>query len=621
MGLIKNITNAFKNNVDENQVRAYNSSFGLGSDIASWVMSSFKKPLVNNTSETSIGGKHLYRGYGYGIIRSVVNTGIITAEENIRTTCSTGQREILAENDEQIEHPYLKLWRNSPYFSEYDFWKKFLTYIQLKGEFYIYMNRKQIAGAGRYRIGTKNLMSRTAYMKIINPYEMQPKKYDSEGNVTEWLRTMKNPNGDGKDHQQIIPAYQIIRISEFDPWVDYKPFSLLDATKDNLFTLENAKDYTRHALVGNVNAPGLLSVDGEFQSQEEFDNYVAMLKHHDEGEMIIAAGNAKATYQDMNQNLDGASQEKIRGLERDEMLVTSGVSKSVLGIETTGLTRDVAATQKLTFVERTVVPYIRLMIETLNYDYRTNYAGDFMFNKYILHVTTPSIGDKTQEMKELEIREEEYNMVQRYVDRGYTRKSAAQYVRGEIDVEQLQLEKGDKTKLSPQESVELVDATERWETLIRSGNDAQSVIDLIEGKISLAEFIDINQESILEIMPTSIGDEVESEGDTTKKEPLSDDEKKKPTDYYDPSPDDFSTPRDEKETPSDKSKKEKKSKNDIAVKTICELMGVTEEEAEIKLLSSDVSLPRNIRCKIQDNIEKENGDTIYKENKNKKENK
>ena len=41
----------------------------------------------------------------------------------------------------------------------------------------------------------------------------------------------------------------------------------------NLFTLENAKDYTRHALVNNINAPGLLAVEGEFQSQEEFDNY------------------------------------------------------------------------------------------------------------------------------------------------------------------------------------------------------------------------------------------------------------------------------------------------------------------------------------------------------------
>ena len=588
----------------------------MGADYGSWLRTSRKGALFNNTAEVNIEPEHLYRGYGYGIIRSVVNTGILTAEENIRTTCSSLQREILAQADDQIEHPYKKLWQNSPYFSEYDFWKEFLTYIQLKGEFYIYMNRKPLAGATRYKKGTKNLMTQTAYMKIINPYEMSPLEWDDEGNVTVWKRTMKNPHAGGKDFIQKFPAYQIIRVAEFDPWVQSKPYSLLDASRENLFTLENAKDFTRHALVNNINAPGLLAVEGEFQSQEEFDNYIAMLQNHAEGEMVVAAGNAKTTFQDMNQNLDGASQEKIRGLERDEMLVTSGVSKSVLGIETTGLTRDVAATQKLTFIERTVVPYIRLMIETLNYDYRTNYAGDFMIDKYILRVTTPSLGDKTNELKELEVREEEYNMVQRYVDRGYTRKSAAQYVRGEIDVEQLQLENGDKVRLSAQESVELVDATERWEALIRAGNDPQTVVDYINGKITLAEFIEANIDAILATPtpnPTSTGDPIDSEGDGELKEP---------GDYYDPDPEDYATPRDEKETPADKTRKAKKNmvathnerKTQLAVEIISSELGVSEQEAEEKLVEG--RLPRGIRCKIQNELEKLD-DTIDKNTKEK----
>lgn len=583
MGPFKRISNLFKSQPEQKFVPKVNA---LGDDYGSWLRSGHKGMMLNNTADVKIEPKHLYRGYGYGIIRSVVNSGIITAEENIRTTCSSAQREILAKNDDQIEHPYKKLWQNSPYFSEYQFWKKYLTYIQLKGEFYIYMNRKQLVGASRYKIGTRNLCGRTAYMKIINPYEMKPHKYDKEtGEVVEWIRTFKNPNG-GKDLTQIFPAYQIIRVSEDDPWNENKPFSLLDASKENLFTLENAKDYTRHALVNNVNAPGLLAVEGEFQSQEEFDNYVAMLQNHAEGEVIVAAGNAKTTYQDMNQNLDGASQEKIRGIERDEMLVTSGVSKSVLGIETTGLTRDVAATQKLTFTERTVIPYIRLLIETLNYDYRTNYAGDFLIDKYILRVTIPSVGDKAQEAKELEIRETEYNMVQRYVNRGYTRKSAAQYVRGEIDVEQLQLENGDKARMSPEESVELVDAAERWQTLISAGNDPQSVIDLIEGRITMAEFIEINKDVVNE--PESLGDDSQGD-DSTGDNPT-------PADYYDPDPDDYSTPRDEKDTPADKKKKEQS-----AIAVVMKSQKCSEEEAR-KVLEQG-GLSRSLRNKIKNAID------------------
>lgn len=592
MGPIKRISNLFRRQDKQAFVPQVSNRNSLGSDYASWLSHNFKGIMVNNTADVAIEPQHLYRGYGYGIIRSVVNSGIIAAEENIRTTCSSLQRELLAKKDDQIEHPYKKLWQNSPYFSEYDFWKKYLQYIQLKGEFYIFMNRKKLAGAERYKTGTRNLCGDTRYMKIINPYEMSPHKYNDQGEVVEWIRTFKNPKG-GKDLTQIFPAHQIIRVAEDDPWDESKPFSLLDATKENLFTLENARDYTRHALVNNINAPGILAVNGEFQSQEEFDNYVAMLKSHEEGEVIIAAGNAQTTYQDMNQNLDGASQEKIRGLERDEIFVTSGVSKSVLGVETTGLTRDVAATQKLTFTERTVIPYIRLMIETLNYDYRTMYAGDFMIDKYILHITIPSVGDKSQEMKELEIREEEYNMVQRYVDRGYSRKSAAQYVRGEIDVEQLQLEQGTKAKLSAQESVELVDAAERWQALISAGNDPQSVVDLIDGKITMAEFIEKNKD--VQAEPESMGDIPESTGDTDLKEP---------GDYYDPDPEDYSTPRDTKETPADKSKKDKKkddSKNQLAIEVIMNELKVDADEAKAKLESGDLS--RNIRSKIQKRLD------------------
>lgn len=592
MGPIKRISNFFNRKDEQPKRQAFIplSLNAMGSDYTSWLKGNFKGIMANNTADVAIEPKHLYRGYGYGIIRSVVNSGIIAAEENIRTTCSSLQRELLAKTDDQIEHPYKKLWQNSPYFSEYDFWKKYLTYIQLKGEFYIYMNRKKLAGSERYRPGTRNVCGKTAYMKIINPYEMQPKTFDPKtGEVTEWLRTFKNPKG-GKNLTQTYPAHQIIRIAEDDPWDNDRPFSLLDATKENLFTLENARDFTRHALVNNINAPGLLSVEGEFQTQEEFDNYVAMLKDHKEGETIVAAGNAKTTYQAMNQNLDGASQEAIRGIERDEIFITSGVSKSVLGVETTGLTRDVAATQKLTFTERTVVPYIRLMLETLNFDYRTKYAGEFAIDKYILHITIPSVGDKSQEMKELEIREEEYNMVQRYVDRGYTRKSAAQYVRGEIDVEQLQLESGQKARISSDESVSMVTAAEKWQTLITAGNDPQSVVDLIEGKITMAEFIKINKDVI---QPT---EEPTEETPTDKDD---DTEKKKPADYYDPDPDDYSTPRDEKDTPADKSRKEK-DKNQIAIEVIMNELGVDEETAKAKLANG---LSRTLRSKIQKQLD------------------
>lgn len=534
------------NNTDIQKAR--NSLNGMYAPLLEQFGFGRKKPLYNQTSPVTIQKEEFYRGVGYGVLRKAINTGIVTAEENIRTTCSSTQREILAERGDQIEHPYITLYRNSPYFSEYDFWKWYLLYIQLKGEFYIYLDRKPIAGNQRYK--AKNLMTMPKYMRIINPYEMTI-NYDKNGDVESYTQTVKR-NHDSKttSFTRDIPAYQIIHVTEVNPFDTSKPYSLLDATGENFYTLKNAQDFTRHAVVNNTNSPMMIST-GEFETEESFDNFVARVLNHEDGEPIIASGSGEVKVQELNQNLDGASLEKINQMNRDEIFIATGASKSVLGVETTGLTRDVAATQKLTYIENTVVPMIKLMIETLNYDYRTMYPLSFAVDKYIMHVTTPSTGDKAQELKELEVREQEYNLVEKYVARGYTRKSAAQYVRGEIDVEQLQLE-GDQPKMTPEESTDLVDSVERWQELISAGNNPDDVIALVEGKISLGDFLKRNKDVVPKVKSPESGANEDAEETET---PSSDSEGT----YYDPD-DDYSTPRDLKTPKAEKKKKDKENK-------------------------------------------------------------
>ena len=79
MGPFKKISNFFKTTPAEEQrfVPKFNNNAGvLGSDYGSWLRSGHKGIMLNNTAEVRIEPKHLYRGYGYGIIRSVVNSGI-----------------------------------------------------------------------------------------------------------------------------------------------------------------------------------------------------------------------------------------------------------------------------------------------------------------------------------------------------------------------------------------------------------------------------------------------------------------------------------------------------------------------------------------------------------------
>lgn len=536
MGLISNIKARFLPSTPEPQEPQKNSLSGMYAPLLEQFGYGRKQRLVNQTSEVSIQKEEFYRGLGYGVIRKAVNTGIIAAEENIRTTCSSTQRELLAQKGDQIEHPYITLYRNSPFFSEYDFWKWYLLYIQLKGEFYIYVDRKPIKGNDRYK--AKNLMTFPKYMKLLNPYHITP-NYDGDGKLISYTET-KTTNGETVARD--LPAYQVIRVHEINPFDTEDAYSLLDATQENFFTIKNAQDFTRHAVVNNTNSPMMIST-GEFESEEAFNNFLARVLYHEDGEPIVTSGSGEVKVQELNQNLDGASLEKINGMNRDEVLVATGASKSILGIETTGLTRDVAATQKLTYVESTVVPMIKLMLETLNFDYRVNYPLSFAVDKYIMHITNPSTGDKAQELKELEVRETEYTMVEKYVARGFTRKSAAQYVRGEIDVEQLQLE-DDNTRMTAEESTATVLAVQQWQSLIAAGNNAQDVVDLVEGRITLGEFLERNKD----VKPVSLDTPDSTSDDTTA-------ESDEGT-YYDPD-DDYSTPRDEKTPKAEKTKKEK----------------------------------------------------------------
>lgn len=517
---------------------------------------SFKNVNLFKSEDVSISARDAYKGLGFGIIRKIRDTGIVTAEDNIRTTCSTAWKEILAEEQEQIVHPYINLYRNSPYFSEYTFWKKAFTYVMLKGEFYVYVNREPLKQSPRSRI-LKNKMSDISYMKIINPFEMSV-MYDSNGEISGYKQRKKNPNSAGKDRVRIFKPYEIIRFSEDDPICDWQPFSIIvDGAKESTWTLGKIRDFARKALKGNMNTPGVISTGVELDD-EMFQNFIDRLESHEDGTPIVANGGGSVNFDPMSQDLSGASQEKMYNMNRDETLIATGTGKSSLGIEQQGLTRDVAATQKISFVEGTVIPLIKLVIETLNEDYRVNYAVSFAINKYIIKVTIPSSSDKTQELKELEIRQVEYEMVKELTDRGYSMKSAVQYVKGEIDVDGLQLDVSvESVKLTPSEAAILLESLAKQQNalslLIEAGNDPQSVIEYVTGKITIEQFLLTNKD----VKPVTIAVDEKDDSDDA-----SSDKKSKPSDDkrrdYDPD-DDYGTPRDEKT----KTKKKKKNSYEI----------------------------------------------------------
>ena len=119
-----------------------------------------------------------------------------------------------------------------------------------------------------------------------------------------------------------------------------------------------------------------------------------------------------------------------------------------------------------------------------------------------------------------------------------------------------------------------MDAATRWEELISAGNDPDSVIDLINGKITMAEFLEINKD--VKVAPKPTGGEEPSEDNPENPENPT------PGDYYDPDRGDYSTPRDEKETPADKKKEESEAK----VQKALEILSKEPKKIELDQISN-----------------------------------
>lgn len=358
-----------------------------------------------------------YTGYGYAAIDVRANTAARIAKEYLKT--DTG-----SDNNSDVEHPYLPLITDSQNFSEDDFWKEISTYLDLEGVYYLFVLRNFASDANGDRYGA------VKEFQLLNPYEVRrvvdPKDPRKVAGYVE-VR-------DGFERE--IPAYMIIEIRELNPFKKLKAFAMTDAARESAYTLKAAGDYTRHSLKNNVNAPGIVTTDVILE-QEQFDNFVARMKNHTKGEPVYGNGAGAIAWQDMNVDLSKAALKDTNEINRDALFATSGVSKTVIGIEQSGTTRETANVQKDLFIENRIVPRVGKIINALNLDYKNNYPADYKNTKVLLSLDNPIAEDQDMEDGKVTVRTSSFDLFTQLTDAGYDETIASKYVNGEIDTEGL----------------------------------------------------------------------------------------------------------------------------------------------------------------------------------------
>lgn len=383
------------------------------------------KRMYPNWSEVAMSDKDLYSGYSYAAIRNRANKVAAIANEYIKT-----ETEAKSASADFI-HPYLQTLTDSPTFSDYWFWYFISTYLDLEGIFYLMA----------VRTTEGNRVGNAKEFKLLNPYNIRRVLDTEKLTVTGYVETRYGMVRE-------IPPNMIIEIRELNPFDENTPFAMTDASKESAFTLKTSGDYTRHALKNNINAPGVLSTDVILEPQE-FTNFKSRVTNHTKGEPLFGNGSGAITWQSMQMELSKASLDNVENINRDALFSVAGVSKTMMGIEQSGTTRDTARVQKDLFIEGHIIPRITLIIDALNQDYKNNFPDEYAKTKADIVLDNPLSADHEATQKDATAKDLQLDLYQKLIDMGYDNKTAAKYTNGDIGVEDLGKPKNKPKPIDP----------------------------------------------------------------------------------------------------------------------------------------------------------------------------
>lgn len=436
-----------------------------------------KGNMVPNWTKVSMSDKDFYTGYSYAAIRNRANAAAKIALEGYVNTFG-------ADNSDDI-HPYLKLIDTSPTFTTYQFWNEISTYLDLEGVYYLMAIRAYDENSGRYGNVTE--------FKLLNPYNIR--------------RVFQRNNVDLQGYIEVrggltreIAKELIIPIYELNPFDETKPYAMTDAAKESQFTLLTADDYTRHTLRNNINTPGIIGTD-VILDDANFANFAARIKNHTKGEPIFSNGSA-VKWEPMQTNLKDAGLKDVNEVSRDVLFAVSGVSKTMMGIEQSGVTRETSKVQKDLMIEGQVLPRLQLVADALNQDYKNttkrfvNGAKDLL-----IVVSSPVSSDYDGKLKEREVKMKDYEMYKQLLNDGYTADIARKYVDGDIDLESLgeptnkpivptsdSTQDGQQTNFTneTEEDIVVENANTQSNIIAQSSASLQNAIVNVDAQLSLA---------------------------------------------------------------------------------------------------------------------------------------
>lgn len=382
------------------------------------------RPLLQQWSQVEMSDQDMYTGHSYAVINKRANRAAALGKKFLYTEASPAMMDVAKKSGKEVEHPYITLIKKSKEFSQRKFWHDISTYLDLEGVYYLMAVRATRTNRkGETEVGAVQRFS------MLNPYNIRRIIRESDGTLGGYVETH---NGMYRE----IPKELIIEIRLLNPFDNDKAYSMTDAAKESQFTMKQAGDYTRHSIMGNINAPGAITTEVQLEDHI-FDNFVSRIKNHTKGEPLYGNGTGAVNWESMQIDLDKAALDKITDIHRSTLFAVGGVSDMLMGHQKSGTGREVSKTQRDEFTENAVMPQIEDIIDALNLDYRRWYDAEWEKNEYEILLDNPLESDREAELKDIEIRDDELALREKLVGLGYEYELANKYAHGDISLDEL----------------------------------------------------------------------------------------------------------------------------------------------------------------------------------------
>lgn len=422
-------------------------------------------------------------------IQGWMNAALTVRADSFAEFCEDN---IITESNSDISkyHLYLQLIENSTTVSEFEFWRDAISDYDIYGEVFFFMLRRVVYEDEHTYVNGKLKKPKVTHIGLPTAIEIIDAKN---------MKVLKNSLGeivgyreriDSTHKREFLPE-QIVHVMNHHPLDKKKPYSIYEAAKAYQYTINKGTEFAQSALINNMNTPGILST-AEILNDDEYDNLISRINSHEPGKAIVTDGTGNLTYTPITQSIDSASLPSLTEISRQTIFAVTGTSKTILGIEESGVTRETSRVQDKKFIKRTIAPIARRIISALNFDFRVNYTETYKNDAVRLAIK--SIYDPIETQERFETQKTLFDDITEIIYSGYTKESAEDFMNGDISFSDLELDAEDAQDID-EEQEDIEEDADSENTSQKSPEDTRETGDEQKGNITESSLRKIDLEN------------------------------------------------------------------------------------------------------------------------------